>query len=104
MPSVRARCELRLAMQVKRVGGRDRRHAAVAGFWNCAAGGRRDCASAFSICRAFWKSPRHSSAVPWHASPYAASAVIASSATTTRLGGGAPRSERQRQNRSCSPR
>src|SRR6185503_19905938 len=58
-------------------------------------------ASAFSICRAFWKSPRHRSPVPWQARPYAWSAVVVSSTTITLFGGGAPRSERHRSTRGC---
>ena len=37
--------------------------------------------------------------MPWDASPYASSAVMVSSATTTFFGGAAPRSERQRAER-----
>src|SRR5471032_51320 len=53
-------------------------------------------ASACSNWRAFWKSPRHSMAVPSQARRYAWSAVVRSSAMTTRFGGGMPLSERQR--------
>src|SRR5665213_3142606 len=95
IPNVRARCDRAWRCRWKTAAGEMIAGVAAVFF------GIRDLwsarlASAFSICRAFWKSPRHSSAVPWHARPYASSAVVTSSAMTTRAEGGTPRSERQR--------
>ena len=95
MPSVRARCDRAWRCRWNASAVEMGAGAAAAPF-GLRGGRSARLASAFSNCRAFWKSPRHSSAVPWHARPYASSAFAASSASTTRLGGGAPRSERQR--------
>ncbi len=70
MPSVRARCDRAWRSRLNASAGEkvSRMRAAFFGLrdWRSAR-----LASAISICRAFWKSPRHRSAVPWHARPYA---------------------------------
>ena len=107
MPSVRARCERACRWSVER-----RRHrgdpsgtstvGSTTARFGLRAGRSARLASAFSICRAFWKSPRHSSAVPWQASPYASSAVVVSSAITTLLG--RRRAALRAPARRCAPR
>ena len=59
MPSVRARCARAWRSRLKDPSTLGR---------PLPLGGVRALASAVSICRAFWKSPRHSSPMPWHAS------------------------------------
>src|ERR1700730_14987520 len=101
-PNVRARCDRAWRWRWKASAG-DVGIEDAADLFGLRGWGSARLANASSIGRAFWKSPRHSSAVPWQARPYAASAVMCSSAMSTRLAGGAPLSERQRAQRASPP-